>query len=77
MSGITFKASRDALSTPPKNVKSGVFHEKSRSQFLARTGNIGPVGSKLFKYEPSEGSAQANVVAAQWLKNYLAEHVQA
>ena len=50
-----------------------VCHEATRSQYLARTGGCGPVGSKLFKYEGIVDQKTVESLAAKWLQKYLVQ----
>ena len=57
--------------TAPKNKhgKAGVQHEKSRSQYCARSGLGGPGSSRLFKYDDSQPGAKekAEEAAKTWV----------
>ena len=51
-------------SKPARARKRGVEHEKTRCQFLARTGSCGPSSSRIFKYDPDCEDSKAKAQAA-------------
>jgi len=56
-----------------KHQKSCIAHESSRCQYLARTGGVGSLGSKVFSYKDGEMTVStAKTMAQKWLKEYLA-----
>ena len=57
---------------PKRHSSQVVTHEKSRSQFCARSGKGGPGSSRTFKYDPSDAASkeQAEKDAQVWLDQF-------